>query len=72
MYSFSFSPQAWGPDFREWSKENLMDAGTILAALSPSELGDLWSADLDVLESLGDYEIFTQEQVNRTVFLYQC
>ena len=40
-----------------------MDAGTILSALSPSEIDQLSNVDLDVLETLGDYDIFSQEQV---------
>ena len=40
-----------------------MDAGTILAGLSPSEIDQLSNVDLDVLETLGDYDIFSQEQV---------
>ena len=41
-----------------------MDAGTILSGLSPSEIDQLSNVDLDVLESLGDYDTFSQEQVN--------
>ena len=43
-----------------------MDAGTILAGLLPTELNQLENVDLDVLESLGDYDTFSQEQVNST------
>ena len=60
--------QAWG-EYDSWSKDNLMDAGTILAGMSPDELHYMRPIDLDVLESLGGYEIFSQEQVNRTIFV---
>ena len=47
-----------------------MDAGTILSALSPSEIDQLSNVDLDVLESLGDYDTFSQEQVNHSIDLF--
>ena len=47
-----------------------MDAGTILSALSPSEIDQLSNVDLDVLESLGDYDTFSQEQVNHNIDLF--
>ena len=65
MQSCFFLPQTWG-DLAAWSKEQLMDAGTILAGLLPTELNQLENVDLDVLESLGDYDTFSQEQVNST------
>ena len=47
-----------------------MDAGTILSGLSPSEIDQLSNVDLDVLESLGDYDTFSQEQVNHNIDLF--
>ena len=54
--------QAWGTDLTLWSTENMIDAGSVMASIPATEMAQM-NITLDVLDALGDLEVFTQPQV---------
>ena len=57
--------QEWGANITQWTSQNIMDAGSIMAGFSADELSEM-NIDINVLEVLGglDHEVFQQDQVH--------
>ena len=62
--------QEWNSDVSTWTPTNIQDAGTIIGGLSVSEIGMLDLSTNDVMETIGEYHVYSTAQVRTMTSLY--